>query len=265
MGDELGTESLATQLGTRWLGRWHQHVASCSSTNDLAAEAARAGCPEGAIVTADAQTGGRGRLGRSWHSPPGENLYLSIILRPRRPAPEIPPLTLLAGGAFAAGLRTLGFDVQVKWPNDLLLTVGGAPRKLGGILTEAGSEGARITHVVVGLGLNVNTPPDAFPDDLRARATSLLAASGRAHARATVLARLLEAMEPAYQRFVSDGPPAAVELWTTHADLGRRWRVVVNGRPLDGVAAGVAPDGSLLLRDDVGVVHAIAAGEINPI
>src|SRR5579872_3386736 len=120
---------------TRWLGRARVLVDDCASTNDLAAQRARAGAPEGLIVVSDTQSGGRGRLGRVWHSPPGENLYLSIVLRPQRPAVEIPPLTLLAGAAVARALGSLGFSPRLKWPNDVQLTIDGRPRKVAGILT----------------------------------------------------------------------------------------------------------------------------------
>ena len=95
---------LAARLRTRWLGRVYEWHAACASTNDLAAERARAGAPAGLVIAADEQSAGRGRLGRAWHSPAGENLYVSILLRPARPPPEIPPLTLLAGAAVARAL-----------------------------------------------------------------------------------------------------------------------------------------------------------------
>src|SRR5262245_58581966 len=112
-------DRVAAVLGTRWLGRRYEWHAVCGSTSDLAAERARAGAPAGLVIAADAQTGGRGRLGRSWHSPAGENLYLSLLLRPARPAAEIPPLTLLAGAAVARGLAPLGVSPRLKWPNDV--------------------------------------------------------------------------------------------------------------------------------------------------
>src|SRR5579871_716789 len=114
-------EQLRARLGTRWLGHAFEWHAACASTNDLAAERARAGAPTGLVVVADAQTRGRGRLGRTWHSPAADNLYLSILLRPTRPPPEIPPLTLLVGGAVAGALVNLGLTPRLKWPNDVEL------------------------------------------------------------------------------------------------------------------------------------------------
>lgn len=260
--DDLGAG--AGSFGAGSFGARHVHLGVCSSTNDVAAAEARAGAAEGLLVTTDAQTGGRGRLGRVWHSPPAENLYMSLVLRPRRPTSEIPSLTLLAGGAIAAALRKLGFPAEVKWPNDVLLRVGGAPRKVAGVLTEASSESGRIAHVVVGIGLNVNT--EAFPPELAAKATSLrIASGGQRLTRRPVLAGLLLSLHDAYEQFGASGPAAAIALWEAHANLGTRCRGQGERGPVEGVTVGVAPDGALLVRDDAGAVHRIVAGEVLPI
>lgn len=253
----------AERLASGSLGAQHIHQAVCASTNDVAAAEARAGAREGLLVTADAQTGGRGRLGRSWHSPPGENLYMSLVLRPRRPTSEIPCLTLLTGGAIAAALRRLGFAAEVKWPNDVLLHVDSALRKVAGVLTEASSEGGRVAHVVVGIGINVNA--ESFPAELAGRATSLrLAAGGVRLMRRKVLAGVLQSLQEAYDRFCTTGPAAALSLWEAHASLGARCRGQGERGPVEGVTVGVAADGALLVRDDTGAAHRIVAGEVLP-
>jgi BirA family biotin operon repressor/biotin-[acetyl-CoA-carboxylase] ligase len=243
---------------TRWLGRafeWHD---ACGSTNDLAAERARAGAPAGLVIAADAQTDGRGRLGRSWHSPPGDNLYLSLLLRPARPAAEVPPLTLLAGGAVARAVEALGVSPRLKWPNDVqLLDDAGGRRKLAGVLTEMASAGERVEHVVVGIGINVNAT--SFPPELADRATSLRAALGRPVDRARLLAGVLNAFEPLYDEFVRRGPAVAVEAFSAYAALPERCRV---DDRLQGVALGVDPDGALRLRDDAGRIHRVISGEV---
>ncbi|MBC8131927.1 MAG: biotin--[acetyl-CoA-carboxylase] ligase, partial [Deltaproteobacteria bacterium] len=244
---DLDVAALAAAITTTWLGRRHIHVATCGSTNDLVAVEARAGADEGLLITADEQRGGRGRQGRVWHSPAGTNVYMSLLLRPRRPALEIPPLTLLAGGALADALRGLGFNARVKWPNDLLLgCADGRRRKVAGILTEATTEGDRIGHVVVGMGLNVNAGIDDFPVELTDKATSLRLISGGAPlSRVDVLARVLSAFESAYERFQTKGVAAAIALWEAHADLGQLCRAQVNGREIAGRTVGVAADGAL--------------------
>jgi BirA family biotin operon repressor/biotin-[acetyl-CoA-carboxylase] ligase len=254
----LTAERVGAALQSRWLGRAFEWHALCPSTSDLAAERARAGAPAGLVVAADAQTGGRGRLGRTWHSPAGENLYVSLLLRPRRPAVEIPPLTLLAGAAVARAVAPLGVSPRLKWPNDVqLVDEVGQRRKLAGLLTEMVSAGARVEHVVVGIGLNVNAT--AFPPELADRATSLRLALGRPLDRALVLARVLDAFEPLYDEFEQRGPAVAVAAFTELAALPQRCRI---DDRLQGVALGVDPDGALRLRDDAGQIHRVISGEV---
>ncbi|HVU49482.1 MAG TPA: biotin--[acetyl-CoA-carboxylase] ligase [Polyangia bacterium] len=254
-------ERLGARLETRWLGRTYEWHEACDSTNDLAAARARGGAAQGLVVATERQAAGRGRLGRAWHSPAGENLYVSILLRPARPAPEIPPLTLLAGAAVARALARLGFQPQLKWPNDVQLAVDGAARKVAGILTEMSSEGGRVGHVVVGLGLNVNAL--SFPEELGARATSLRLAAGRAFERAAVLAAVLEELERLYEAFEARGPAAAGEAWQPFAALGARCRVSGPGADLEGTMLGIDADGALRLQDDAGHIHRVLSGEIS--
>jgi BirA family biotin operon repressor/biotin-[acetyl-CoA-carboxylase] ligase len=271
MNDQPTAESLGRQLGTRRLGRAFEWHASCASTNDLAMARARAGAPTGLVVATDAQTAGRGRLGRSWHSPPGENLYFSMVLRPARPPSEIPPLTLLVGAAVATALRALELAPRLKWPNDVQLVDGdGRRRKVAGILTEMASLGDSAQHVVVGVGLNVNGLD--FPPELADRATSLRRAlGGPALDRARVLAAVLDALEPLYDDFERRGPAAAVAAFNAHAVLPDRCRVAMPAGPtagadawLEGTAVGVDADGALRLRDDAGTLHRVISGELLP-
>jgi len=279
-------------LTTSRLGRRHVHLQTCGSTNDVLAALARTGgpgptgggpesesesasatarapapAPEGTLVTAEAQSGGRGRMGRVWHSPPGSNLYLSVLLRPAGPTATIPPLTLLAGGALAETLGQLEVDARLKWPNDLLLRPRGRTdlpfRKVAGILTEAATEGTRVCHVVLGIGVNVNVA--AFPPDLADRATSLRLATGRTMARAPLLAALLAELERAYDAFQARGAEVAIARWERHALLGGRCRARGVGGEIEGRTTGVGPDGELLVRDGRGVVHRVFSGEVVPL
>jgi BirA family biotin operon repressor/biotin-[acetyl-CoA-carboxylase] ligase len=259
----LTAERLAARLGARWLGRAFEWHAEVPSTNDLAAARAREDAPEGLVIATDAQTAGRGRLGRTWHSPAGESLYVSMLLRPARPAPEVPPVTLLAGAAVARALARLGFAPRLKWPNDVQLVVDGGVRKVAGLLTEMATEGGRVGHVVVGLGLNVNAA--AFPDELADKATSLRLAGGRALDRAAVLAAVLDAFEPLYDEYRAEGPAVAAVAWEPFAALGSRCRVGGPGQAgdiIEGVTLGLDPDGALRVRDDAGRVHRVLSGEI---
>ena len=258
----LDPAGLRARLSTTWLGRQHLHVASCRSTNDLAATEAKAGAGEGLLVTADQQSDGRGRQGRVWHAGAGENLTFSLLLRPNRPPPEIPPLTLLAGGAVAEALASLGFAARVKWPNDVMLRGEAGARKVAGILTEATTVGDRIGHVVIGVGINVNA--QAFPEELVDKATSLRLVRGRPLPLAEILARVLASLETAYNAFRTSGPAAAISLWEAHAERFARCKARVDDRDIEGVALGVLPDGSLQIRDDDDVIHRIVSGEVLP-
>jgi BirA family biotin operon repressor/biotin-[acetyl-CoA-carboxylase] ligase len=260
-------ERLRPLLETQWLGRAYQWLDACASTNDRAAEQARAGAPEGLVVAADRQTGGRGRLGRTWHSPAGENLYFSMVLRPARPPSEVPPLTLLAGVAVADSLAALGARPRLKWPNDVLLEAsgGGSWRKVAGILTEMATEGDRVGHVVIGIGLNVNG--SEFPGELAAIATSLRRVLGRPLDRAALLASVLGALERQCDGFRAAGPSAGVAAWQAYAPAGERCRVRAplagqGQEMIEGIALGVDPDGALRVRDDAGRVHRVLSGEI---
>ena len=267
--EPLDAERVARVLTTRWLGRPCECLASCKSTNDVAAARGRAGAAEGLVVLTDEQTGGRGRLGRSWHATPGANLTFSLLLRPERPPVEVPPLTLLAGAAVAAAIAPFGVNPQLKWPNDVqLLAISGPrgtpqpepPRKVAGILTEMATEGDRVGHVVVGIGLNVNEA--ALPTGLADRATSLALTTGRTFDRVEVLAAVLAAFEDAYDDFRTNGTAAAVRWWETYGAIGSRARVRVGEHDLEGKVLGLDPDGALRIAADDGRVHRVVSGEI---
>jgi BirA family biotin operon repressor/biotin-[acetyl-CoA-carboxylase] ligase len=258
---DLAPAAVLPLLATRRLGRQYEFLPSCGSTNDEVAARASAGAPEGTLVAADAQTGGRGRRGRLWHSPAGESLYCSLLLRPALPARLATPLGLLAGAALAQALAALGFVPRLKWPNDILCDTPAGARKVAGILTEMASEGERVRHVVLGVGVNVNTL--AFPAALVGTATSLRLLGGRALARGVLLAAYLNAFEPIYDGFLASGPAPGLAAWERHAVLGQPcWINREHGR-VEGIAAGVDDAGALLLRTSAGETLAVTAGEVN--
>jgi BirA family biotin operon repressor/biotin-[acetyl-CoA-carboxylase] ligase len=254
------TASFTAALRTARLGRPFEHLRTCASTNDEVAARAFGGAGEGALVVADEQSKGRGRRGRSWHSRPGENLTFSLLLRPALPARNVAPVTLLAGAALAATLSQFRLAPKLKWPNDVLLEVAEGPRKVAGILTEMSSEGDRVRHVVLGIGINVNA--DAFPDDL-ARATSLRLTLGEEVDSAALLASFLNAFEPRYDDFVAAGPAAALDEWNHYAFLGQPCWLDQPGGRVDGVAEGVDASGALQLRTVTGQRISVHGGEVH--
>ena len=256
-GDSLA--ELAGLLTTARLGRVHEHhEEAITSTNDRALEWLAAGAPDGALVTADAQTAGRGRLGRPWSSPPGQDLYASVILRPGTPTAGFGALALAVGVGLREGLlAALDQDLPglaLKWPNDLLLD----GRKLGGILCESRWRGREV-EVVVGFGVNVHRSAEQFEPALREHATSLARHLGprgqdRRRGRAQILAAILHAIERTLERFVAGGFAAIRSRYEPHCLVIGRAIVVeqAGGERIEAIAAGLDEDGALLARPHAG-------------
>lgn len=236
--------------------RWYSEL---SSTNDVASELAHRGAPEGAVVMADAQTAGRGRQGRTWCSPTGAGLYVSVVLRPHESmAPLLSLLTLAAGVSLVEGLQAAtGLRPVLKWPNDVWV----GDRKLGGILAEAGSSPHGLQHVVLGFGINVS--PAAFPPDVAARSSSLEVELGRAVDRGLVLAECLAALSARYTGLGRDGGASVLQAWREAARpmLRRAVEWEDAGQILRGVAEDVDDTGALIVRTPSGRER-IIAGEV---
>lgn len=230
-------------------------VPTTRSTNDDARRAAAAGEVAGAAFLADAQSGGRGRGGHVWHSPPGENLYLTVVLRPRIAATALSPVTLALGVAVARVVEDAiarRDAVAIKWPNDVLVD----GRKVAGVLVEGQLRGDRVQSLVAGVGLNVHAR--SFPPPLDDRATSLILAGATRLDRSALAAALIAGFVTASARFEAEGLAAFLaDLERRDALAGRRVRV----GGLVGLAVGVDVSGALRLRDDHGCVHAVVAGE----
>jgi BirA family biotin operon repressor/biotin-[acetyl-CoA-carboxylase] ligase len=251
----------ATELGPHLTGGWRtiEWHAEIDSTQHRARELGRDGAGEGTVVIAEAQTAGRGRLGRTWHSPPGRNLYCSILLRPALVPGVVPQLALAVGLGVAEAIETLGLRPKLKWPNDVLVD----GRKAVGILTEMEAELERVRLVIVGIGVNVNLDHGDLPPYLRDTATSLKMAAGRQIDRVGFTAALLAAVERSYRRFLDEGFPALRVDWDARDALrGRRVVRDVGGREVAGTVTGVDDDGALRLVDDHGVEQRVVAGEV---
>lgn len=230
------------------LGQVHEHHASLPSTNDRALAWAREGAPHGALVLADAQTAGRGRLGRRWDSPPGAGLYVSVVLRPEALAgtrgwdPRWAALGLAVGLGLRDGLARWVPDAALKWPNDLLAR----GRKLAGVLCETRWQGST-PDVVVGFGVNVLQRE--FPAELRATSLALEMSEGTCPSRQDVLAAALAGLEPCLRAFFAGGFAAIRGRYERHsAVLGRV--VTVGGAEAE--ALGFDDDGALRVRPRAG-------------
>jgi BirA family transcriptional regulator, biotin operon repressor / biotin---[acetyl-CoA-carboxylase] ligase len=249
-------------LRTQAIGRHLVHREEVGSTNDLARELADEGAPHGTVVLADRQTSGRGRRGREWVSLPGANLYCSIVLRPALPPERAHELTLVAGVALAEALEGSGVAAQLKWPND----VEHEGRKLAGILSELHADEVGLHHVVVGIGVNVDVPAEAFPEELRTRATSVRAITGRPASCAQVAAALFDRLEEWLVLHESMGFGAVLDSWRARSStLHGEVRALVDGQVIAGVAEDVDATGALLVRDAAGKQHRIVAGEVTTV
>jgi BirA family biotin operon repressor/biotin-[acetyl-CoA-carboxylase] ligase len=260
-GSDLAPPRVFSALRTRGLGRRYEFLSTCGSTNDEVARRSVEGAEEGLLLAADAQTGGRGRRGHAWHSPAGENLYFSLLLRPAFAAPAASPLTLLAGAALGEALFSLGFSPRLKWPNDVLVDGGDGLRKVAGILTELASEGGRIRHIVLGVGVNVNSL--AFPEDFAALATSLRLVRGADMDRGAVLAAFINAFESIYDDFVTHGPAEGLAEWRRFALLGQPCWIERESVRVEGVAEDVDASGALLIRTSDGKIISVHSGQVN--
>jgi BirA family biotin operon repressor/biotin-[acetyl-CoA-carboxylase] ligase len=258
--DKLLPEEVLQGLTTRVLTGPVHYFETLDSTNNYAKELAAREAPEGTLVIAETQTGGRGRLGREWNSPAGVGLYVSVVLRPLLPPMELPQITLTTAVAVVRAVRRVTMVAPgIKWPNDLLMH----GKKLGGILTEMETESDRIRHVVIGLGLNINNPD--FPSELAGTATSLAQELGGSFSRVDLLRAWLEEFEDLYESFLNQGFPQILEEWKRSAvTLGRMVTVRQGPREISGKAVDVAPDGALLLQTPGGEMVRVTSGEITP-
>jgi BirA family biotin operon repressor/biotin-[acetyl-CoA-carboxylase] ligase len=236
------------------VGRPLRLYAEVASTNDEARRAAAEGAPHGAAFLADTQTAGRGRQGHRWHSPPGENIYLSVVLRPSVSAQRMAPLTLAIGVAVARCVDVALREprTRIKWPNDVYVD----DRKIAGVLVEATTMGSATT-VVAGVGLNVLT--SAFPPPLDQTATSLVLAGCDALEREQVVAELLAAIGELSKTFSASGIASlAGELSRRDLLLGRS----LSAGDIHGRGAGIDADGCLRVQSSDGTLHTVRSGEV---
>lgn len=249
-------------LTTRRLGRVIEYRERVGSTNDLAKDLARGGAPEGLLVVADEQTSGKGRLGRTWLSPPGAALAMSLVLRPEMPPYHAPRITLAAAVAVCEAVRELtGLPAGIKWPNDV--QVGG--RKLCGILTEMEAEMERVAFVVLGIGVNVSLRREQMDPAFRETATSLALEGARVR-RADLVRAILSRLERAYDELTGGKWADVLDRWRAlSVTLGSAVRVLRadGGAAVEGVAEAVDEEGALLVRDAAGTLHRIFSGEVS--
>jgi BirA family transcriptional regulator, biotin operon repressor / biotin---[acetyl-CoA-carboxylase] ligase len=259
--DVLHADDLLARLDhPRVIGRDIRVFKETTSTNDVVEKLAMDGVPEGVVVFAESQTRGRGRLGRTWLSPRGKGLWLSILLRPRLESAAATRLTIAAATALTRAVESLtGLRAGVKWPNDLMIQ----GRKVAGTLLEMHAEVDRVRHVIMGIGLDVNLTPTDFPPELRGLATSLRIECGRPVPRAELAVALLRELDRDYERAVGQGFEALAAEWESRCTtIGHRVTVQAGQRRIEGHAESLDADGALLLRTQHGHLERIIGGDV---
>ncbi len=247
--DRLAPEVLEPLLTTRALGRALLCLDETTSTSEVAFRlASENAAPHGQLVVAEAQTQGRGRLGRTWVSPGGVNLYFSLVLRPALAPARAPELSLVAGVALAEALADFGAGARIKWPNDVEL--GG--KKVAGVLAEMSAVSERLLFAVLGIGINVNVDP--LPSEIAPIATSLKRELGRPVSRPRLLAATLAGLEAWMDRLEDQGFDPVRQRWKElSSTLGGWVDVQIDGRVLSGEAVDIDEGGALLVRTGQGV------------
>lgn len=254
--DRLLPHEITYGLKTKFIGHEVFVKESTGSTMDDAFGLGMAGCPDGTIVCAETQTQGRGRLGRRWVSPKDKGLYFSVVLRPDFALTQMPYMTLMSAVALAQAFETTcDLKVSIKWPNDILI----GPQKLAGILTEMRAEMDRVNLVVIGFGINVNSQAQQIGE----RAISIKMATKKQVDRIALLQKILERLEFWYAVLQKKGIKPILAEWMKYCHaLGQRVRVFVGDHAIEGVAAGLGEDGSLLIRQSNGKIHKHIAGDV---
>jgi BirA family biotin operon repressor/biotin-[acetyl-CoA-carboxylase] ligase len=252
---------IRTSLMTHTLGKNLFHFFSVDSTNAFASRLLNHGrkVPDGTVIIAESQTAGKGRRGRSWHSEQEYGLYFSVVLRPRIPPGFAPLFTLGTAVAMHNAIEsTTGLQVDIKWPNDLLVN----GMKVCGILAEMQAEFDRVNSLIIGVGVNVNHA--GFPADIAETATSLRIASGQNQSRIRLLVEFLEELENLLMRFEKYGPSSIIETWTRDSSFanGRRLEINDGFRVIEGTTRGLNPFGALRLETWHGKIEEVYSGDV---
>ena len=262
--EEIGTGSIynettiADQIHTKWAGKTVHFARETDSTNLWIKRLAKEGASEGTLALAEFQSAGRGRLGRSWEVPEGTSVMMSILLRPKFEPQYAPTLTLVMGMAVAKAVKNLGFDVSIKWPNDVVVS----HKKICGILTEMGVRDGKIDYAVIGVGINVNIRE--FPEEMADKATSLYLETSRKFDRSQIPGLVMEAFEKYYEKFAAtcDLSGLKEEYESILANYNQPVRVLAK-EPYEGVARGITDGGELLVEKTDGTIVAVSAGEVS--
>lgn len=258
--DVLSKAEIESQMDTEWAGRNVLYFHVTDSTNIQAKKLGESGGIHGTLVAADRQESGKGRRGRGWESPSGGSIYMTILLRPDIEPGRAPMLTLVMAKSVAEAVRErTGQAALIKWPNDIVLS----GKKICGILTEMSAEIDYINHVVIGVGINVNT--DGYPEDIAKKATSLCIESGQTYQRAELMAAVMKHFEQNYALFMKTEDLSAIQEDYNEllVNIDRDVCVLEPGHEYNGRALGINEAGELLVEKEDGTTARVFAGEVS--
>ncbi len=256
---EFNEKTISTNLGTKVFGQRILFFKSIKSTMDYAKKIAERDEPEGTVVIADYQSHGRGRFGRIWKANPGENILMSIILRPKIPLERFSIFPFLSAVAVAESIeKNANIKVTTKWPNDLLIN----GKKFCGILMEASITAESGDFIILGIGINVNQ--SEFPPEIRDYATSLYLSTGKIYDRTELVKDILRQLEINYENLnKSNDFKSVFERWKKRCEmLGKRIKVILSGKEITGKAIDVDDMGFLLLEDDNSRIIKLSSGDV---
>jgi BirA family biotin operon repressor/biotin-[acetyl-CoA-carboxylase] ligase len=254
--DRLYPLEVGRHLNTKFIGKKISYFDTLISTMEIAERLGLDGSVEGTLILTESQSKGKGRLGRDWFSPKHKGIYASLILRPKILPNFTPILTLLTAVSICEAIKeAVGLDVQIKWPNDIIMH----NKKLGGILTELNAEMDETRFVVIGFGLNVNNDKKS----LVSGATSLKELKREDISRISLLQEVLRKIEANYLLFQKSGSEPIIEKWRNYAiTLGKRVRIISHKQHFEGEAVDIDTDGGLLVRRDSGLTEKVMSGDI---
>ncbi len=261
MNDNTFKDEACAPIPGAIIGREIIFFSTTSSTNDAAIEIGKQrDNPEGIVVIADEQTGGKGRFGRKWESPHGVNLLFTVLLKPKLTPQQVSLITLVAAIAVTHAIRKLtGVTAGIKWPNDILIN----GKKTGGILTEIKACANQIDILAIGIGVNVNMTPDMMGKEIRTLATSLKIEKGTSLNRAVLFRAILAELETYYKILLRGDSVTLIQEWLSlNSTIGNTVSVRNQDSVITGVAEGINESGELLLKLESGETKTIYAGDV---
>lgn len=258
--DTLDKLTLINALTTSVMGSNLEIIKSTVSTQEDARQRAELGAPEGTVIIAEEQTGGKGRMGRKWFSPYGKGIWMSVVLRPQQPLEYTSQLTLLTGVAVCRAIRkTTNVQVGIKWPNDILLD----QHKISGILLESTVEDKVVRYCIAGIGISANVDAEDYPEELRDIATSLKIAIGSSVDRTLLITAVLDEFEKLYQLYNQEGFLPIASLWEAlSVTINQEVTINTPQGVREGIAVGLDPSGALLVDMGMGHIVPIISGDV---